>query len=282
MRWRDSPVRVAAACLLFAFALSAAALQLGPPPVQASLWSETDGIAAGKPFTLGLRLLHAPGWHSYWIVPGDSGLPTRLSWRLPAGFRAGPIQWPAPRRLPIGPLVDYGYEGDTLLLTEVQSAPDLKPGSQAHIEAHAQWLMCHDVCIPASQDLQVTLPVREPGALHPGAEAHAFARARAQIPPSLALADARATRTGNRVTLGFAAPAAAVPHRLEFFPLEAGRIEPAAPQTLRTSANTVRLELTAAQPVAPDFRSLRGVLEADGGPDSGGWFGTIDVPLEEK
>ena len=264
--------------LLLALALPAAALQLGPPPVQASLLAERDGIAPGQTFTLALRLLHAPGWHSYWAVPGDSGLPTRLSWRLPSGILAGPIQWPAPLRLPIGALVDYGYEGDTLLLTDLQAAPDLQPGGAVRIQAHAQWLMCHDVCIPASQDLEITLPVRPAQALHATASAPAFARTRELIPRELKLASAQAVRSGTRVTLTFAAPDGAVPHRLEFFPLEAGRIEPSAPQRL-TVGGTVRLELTAAQPVGSDFRTLHGVLAADGGPGAGGWAGTIEVPL---
>jgi DsbC/DsbD-like thiol-disulfide interchange protein len=272
-------VRVVAGCLLLAASLSASALQLGASPVQASLVAEADAIAPGRPFTLALRLQHAPGWHSYWVVPGDSGLPTRVAWRLPPGIQAGPIQWPAPRRLPIGPLVDYGYEGDTLLLTQLQASADLKAGAEAPIEARAQWLMCHDVCIPGSQELRIVLPVRDAGAVHPGPAAQDFARARARIPPSLALTAARAARAGTRVTLAFAAPAAGPPRRLEFFPLEAGRIEPSAPQTLRTGADGVLLELTAAQPVAPDFRRLRGVLQADGGPEAGGWFGAIDVPL---
>jgi DsbC/DsbD-like thiol-disulfide interchange protein len=271
--------RITAGCLLLACALQTPALELAPA-VRASLWTERDGIAPGQSFTLGLRLLHAPGWHSYWIVPGDAGLPTKLSWHLPPGIRAGQIQWPAPRRLPIGPLVDFGYEGDTLLLTDLQAAPDLALGSEVRIQARAQWLMCHDVCIPGSEDLAVTLPVREVAALHATEHAPAFERARERVPRDLKLGGASATRSGTRVSLAFAAPPAGVPRRLEFFPLEAGRIEPSAPQTLRVNGSTVLLDLTAAQPVSPDFRTLRGVLEADGGLDAGGWTGAIEVPLK--
>jgi len=271
-------VAVVAGCALLVCAMRAVALDFGAP-VRASLWSEQDGVAPGRSFTLGLRLLHAPGWHSYWIVPGDAGLPTRLTWSLPPGFRAGPIQWPAPRRLAVGPLVDYGYEGDTLLLTDVQPGPDLLPGGEVRIEAKAQWLMCHDVCIPGSQDLVVTLPVREVGALHATAEAPAFERARSHIPRERKLARAAATLANGHVTLQFALPAEGAPHGLEFFPLEAGRIEPSAPQTVRVAADTVQLDLTAAQPIAADFRTLHGVLAVDGGPDAGGWAGTIEVPI---
>jgi len=272
------PVSLAVGCALLVCAVRAAALDFGAP-VRASLWSEQDGIAPGRPFTLGLRLLHAPGWHSYWIVPGDAGLPTRLTWRLPPGFRAGPIQWPAPRRLQVGPLVDYGYEGHTLLLTDLQPGSDLSPGGEVRIEAKAQWLMCRDVCIPGSQDLAITLPVRDAGALHATAEAPAFERARSHIPRERSLASAAATLANGHVTLQFALPAQGAPHRLEFFPLEAGRIEPSAPQKLRVDVDRVQLDLTAAQPVAADFYALRGVLAADGGLDAGGWAGTIDVPI---
>jgi thiol:disulfide interchange protein DsbD len=264
--------------LLFASALQAQAFELAP--VKASLWSERDGVSPGQPFTIGLRLLHAPGWHSYWIVPGDAGLPTRLTWHLPPGVSAGPILWPVPHRLPVGPLVDYGYEGDTLLLTNLQAAPDLPVGGDLRIEAKAQWLMCRDVCIPASQDLTITLPVRQAAALHAGPNEVAFERARQHIPQPLNLAAAGATRAGNRVTLMFAVPPAGAPRRLEFFPLEPARIEPSAPQTLHAGADTIQLELTAAQPVVADFQALRGVLQADGGPDSGGWVGVIDVPMK--
>jgi DsbC/DsbD-like thiol-disulfide interchange protein len=266
-----------AACLLTALAPQAPAFELAP--VRGSLWSERDGVARGASFTLGLHLLHAPGWHTYWTVPGDAGLPTRLTWHLPDGIRAGAIQWPTPQRLPVGPLVDYGYEGDTLLLTDLQAAPGLPLGSDVRVEVRAQWLMCHDVCIPASQDLTLTLPVREAAALHATANAPAFQRARERIPGDLNLVGASATRAGNHVTLTFSVPPAGAPHHLEFFPLEAGRIEASAPQTLSVNADHVLLQLTLSQSVPSDFRTLHGVLAADGGPDAGGWSGTIQVPL---
>lgn len=52
----------------------------------------------GKPIVVGLRLEHAPHWHTYWLQPG-TGLPTSLTWELPPGWTAGPIQWPAPHRV---------------------------------------------------------------------------------------------------------------------------------------------------------------------------------------
>src|SRR5258708_35913404 len=98
MRWADrsrtGPGRFALAWLLMTLAAAQApALQLAPA-VTARLWRERDGARPGRPFTLGLRLLHAPGWHRYLTVPGDSGLATGLALRLPAGFRPRPLQLP--------------------------------------------------------------------------------------------------------------------------------------------------------------------------------------------
>ena len=70
-----------------------------------------DGVGPGKPVWLGLKIEHQPHWHTYWKNPGDSGLPTTLTWQLPAAVRAGDIAWPTPQKLPVGPLMNYGYEG---------------------------------------------------------------------------------------------------------------------------------------------------------------------------
>ena len=75
-----------------------------------------------QPTTVALRLKMKPGWHVYWQNPGDSGLPTTIDWKLPSGFAAGPIQWPAPHALPAGPLINYGYEGEVLHLVDLEGA----------------------------------------------------------------------------------------------------------------------------------------------------------------
>ena len=58
---------------------------------------------------------HQPHWHTYWKNAGDSGLPTKLEWTLPAGVTAGDIAWPAPQKIAIGTLANFGFEGTVLL-----------------------------------------------------------------------------------------------------------------------------------------------------------------------
>jgi len=74
-----------------------------------------DGIVPGKTLWVGLRLTHQPHWHTYWKNSGDSGMPTTLDWVLPAGWQASEITWPTPKKFPLGPLANYGFDGEVLL-----------------------------------------------------------------------------------------------------------------------------------------------------------------------
>src|ERR1700759_1570272 len=93
--------------------LAGAALAQPDPgmKVHARLVAEDKVVAPGGTVTVALEEKIAPGWHTYWKNPGDAGAPTEIQWTLPPGWRAGPIQWPRPKRLPVASLMDYGYEG---------------------------------------------------------------------------------------------------------------------------------------------------------------------------
>jgi len=109
-----------------------------------------QGIRAGQTFWLGLQIEHQPHWHTYWQNPGDSGLPTRVQWQLPAGLQAGDIAWPLPKKIPIGTLANYGYEGRLLLTVPVKVGADFRfpdTGPLA-LGLQAEWLVCHQECIP--------------------------------------------------------------------------------------------------------------------------------------
>src|SRR4051794_9573989 len=84
-----------------------------------SLLSEDASIAPGGTQWLGLRFELEPGWHIYWTNPGDSGEPPKVTWHLPNGVQAGELQFPPPQRIQDHGLVDYGYEGDVVLLSKI-------------------------------------------------------------------------------------------------------------------------------------------------------------------
>lgn len=142
-----------------------------------------DGVGHGKAVWLGLKLEHIPHWHTYWKNPGDSGLPTTLSWTLPAGVTAGDVDWPAPSRLALPPLMNFGYEGTIVL--PVPLTIGAIDGDHFPIQLEADWLVCKVECIPQSGSFHLDLPVREPIAIH----AADFERALAARPlPSQATA----------------------------------------------------------------------------------------------
>jgi thiol:disulfide interchange protein len=244
--------------------------------VEVELVAVTDAVVAGQPLRVGLRIKHDPHWHTYWRVPGDSGLPTQIAWTLPSGWSAGPIDWPVPKRLPIGPLMNFGYEDEVLLLVQLTPPPGALPGARVDLAARADWLVCKDVCIPGGADLKLALPLAAQA--RAGPHAALFERMAARVPGALRAENVSATLEADRVRLAFTATPA--PKQVEFFPIEEARIEAAAPQVLQAEGGASALLLRAAQPVSPQFRALKGVLVVDGGPGEGaGWAGTVDVAL---
>ena len=244
--------------------------------VDAELIAATDAIVPGQPLIVGLRLKHENEWHTYWQVPGDSGLPTQIKWQLPTGFNAGAIAWPHPKRLPVGPLMNFGYEGETLLLTTVQVPADLPLGTPVTLNAKASWLECKDVCIPGDAQVKLTLPVKTQAA--PSSSAALFKATQARIPGSVL--NAIASIDATRIRLALAPPAGKTLDKVEFFPLEEGRIEAAAPQILKSEGGQSAIYLTAAKPIASDFKTLKGVVVANGGPAyANGWAHVVQAPL---
>jgi len=128
--------------------------------------------APGQPVWVGLQIEHVPGWHTYWKNPGDSGLPVELNWMLPPGVMAGDIAWPLPKKIFIGNLVNYGYEGTVLLPVPLIVTPEYRPGPRADaldIRLQASWLVCRQECIPQEGEFSLKLPLRSSTALHAAA-----------------------------------------------------------------------------------------------------------------
>ncbi len=128
-------------------------------PLAVSLISETRSIAPGKPFLLGIHLIHPPGSHTYWKNPGIVGLATSVEWDLPPGFRAGEIQWPAPQVVKMAGHDAQGYEGETLLLIPL-TPPEKLTEASVQITARISWMCCGKTCHPAMNvPFSITLPI---------------------------------------------------------------------------------------------------------------------------
>ena len=237
------------------------------PHVEAELVAEDSALVPGKRAIVALRLRMEDGWHTYWRNPGDSGLPTKIAWKLPTGYRAGAIEWPAPKALPVGPLVNYGYEGTVALLVPIDVPGDAIVGSSADIAARADWLVCKETCIPDGADLKLTLPVSDRSTSNAKGAAE-IAAARAALPQPLP-SGWRATAKGDAQTivLTLSPPAGGPdPGALYFFANAEGRIEPSGAQTVtRSPDGAYALALPVAHKLANGVATLDGVVTADKG-----------------
>ena len=179
--------------------------------VSVELVSETTAVVPGGSAWLGLHFVHEPHWHTYWINPGDSGLATKLSWSLPAGFRAGDIIWPAPQRFDVGGLFNFGYKGDIVLPLQLDVPADAKPGSTAQLAVEARWLVCREKCIPGKAALTLGLPIAAQAAADPHWQP-AFAAARAALPQAAQWSGV-ARGIGDRIEITLRQAGAQVPQR---------------------------------------------------------------------
>lgn len=240
--------------------------------VEATLIAPVSAIRAGQPFSIGLHQKIAPNWHTYWLNPGDSGEPIRLTWTLPDGFTASGISWPFPEAIPVGPLTNFGYSNDVLLPVTITPPPAISVATIT-IGVKAEWLVCEKICIPEEATLSLTLPVAPSGAgpVPPSPHADQFAAA-ARLQPIKTTWPLSARRGPDAVTLAIKStdlePARIASAR--FFPADWGLIENAAEQTVSWTSTGLTLTMKPAAAGNSQQKSLDGVLVltetlADGG-----------------
>lgn len=233
----------AIACAFATLVAPALAQPVRTANVETQLHSSRAAIAPGERFTVVLRQSIRDGWHTYWRNPGDSGLPTRLTWRLPPGFEAGPIQWPAPEALPFDILVNFGYSGEVLLPIEIAAPGNLRPGQTVTLVADAYWLVCSDICIPEEGALSLALPVQARGR-DDAQWAPRIAEAVAALPRREPNVEARIS-AGAPAVLSVAFPVPGELRNPHFFPYRGEVMRAAEPQHPRLGPAGVSFSLVA-------------------------------------
>lgn len=264
MSWIRSAVSCVLAVLVLAGTAAQAKAVVTTERVRAELLAHApDGVGPGKPVWLGLQLTHQPEWHTYWKNSGDSGLPTQLQWTLPAGVSAGEIAWPVPKKIPIGTLANYGYEGTVLLPVPVTIGPEFKPsllGGDMEVRLKASWLVCKKECIPEDGEFSLKIPARSTTALHGAAFDAAFA-----AQPRPVAAAGQAAIDGKALKLSVPGlPAALRGKTLEFFPETPEVIETGArwTQAWDGAVWTAQVPLSPQRSASPALMPV--VLAADG------------------
>ncbi|HWD40577.1 MAG TPA: protein-disulfide reductase DsbD domain-containing protein [Fimbriimonas sp.] len=249
-----------------------------PEDNHARLISEVTAITPGRPFWVGIYLQTARGWHTYWRNPGDSGSPTDVQLKLPAGWKASPVYWPAPVRIDLAGTVSYGYEKPTLLLMRL-TPPDKPLGRHVDLRGRVRWLTCTaEVCVPAKGDLSLTLPVAKTNAGdHSWKEL--FARSLSSLPkPSKGWAGTASLEKGT-IRLHLKCPGGESASYL--FPIESGVLDQSRPQLFHRSPDGLDAELTVSEYAQHPPSRLRGVLLTNSAnpTESHQSAITIDIPI---
>ena len=252
-----------------AFAAGAApAPELSAPHLSVTLLVPPAQLYPGQTFTAGLDFKMEPGWHVYWINAGDSGEPPKVQWHLPAGVTADSLQFPPPQRLPLGPLMDFGYENEVVFPVPMHVAADFHPAtSQVLIAAHVSWLVCREVCIPGKGDLAVTRTALSKTPPNPSTDTTAqsiIQHFQDQLPQPLPASDAAHFRSTPKgfvldITTGSQIFSA------QFFPIDQNILANAAPEPAQPLGNGVQLTLTKDENLQQPPAQLNGVVELPGG-----------------
>ena len=107
-----------------------------------------------KIVNLGIKMDMQPGWHTYWINPGDSGGVIDIEWTMPKGNTVSEVSYPSPHKIPYPPLMTFGYEN--YVIFPVTLSLD-NPDEDILISAKIDFLICADVCIPETALIQTSL-----------------------------------------------------------------------------------------------------------------------------
>lgn len=235
-------------------------VQLVVPPAE---------IYPGQNFTSGLYFKLDPGWHVYWINAGDSGEPPRIKWTLPNGVSANAMQFPAPKRLPLGPLMDFGYEDEVLFPVPMHVAQSFKPSSSAKaaLNAKVDWLVCREVCIPGKATLDVERKALASPPASPtfnSADQQLIARLQHTLPQKLpASMQAKFSPTPTGFTLSVLTGRRET--TAQFFPFDQNELANAAPQTVKPLKNGIEIDLKKDENLQKNPDQLHGlVVLADG------------------
>ena len=237
----------------------------GPGPVKAQhltaeLVSLAPTIAPGGTLQVGLVLTLEEHWHVYWINAGDSGEPPKITWTLPPGITAGPLQFPIPTRLPLGPLMDFGYEDSVAFPVLLTASKDIKSGP-IRLDAQVNWLVCREVCIPGKAHLGLNLTV-VPGATSPAQPVGAVGEALGLIPKPLP-PGMKFTALGGKQDFVFTLTTGEHETDAEFYPFDQEQIANAADQRVESLSDGVRLRVARAPELTTLPSQIHGVLKLD-------------------
>jgi DsbC/DsbD-like thiol-disulfide interchange protein/cytochrome c biogenesis protein CcdA len=254
-----SMLRILLSFLWALMAVGAAAQQPGQH-VTARIDIETSKPAPGRTATLAFVMSPSPGWHDYWINPGDAGGPLTVEWSLPQGVTAKELRYPVPTPLIVGGFMNHVYKGPHAILADLAVAPEVKPGTKLPVKATAYWFACSDsLCVPEKAEFAVELVAGDSAT----ASAARFDTWRAAIPSPLDR-DGRYAVSGKSIALAIPFPRRAQAGPVWFFPATKNVIQYAAPQRARRSGDWLIVETALSAAPTGEIEGLLRIGEGRG------------------
>ena len=238
-----------------------------------SLITESDLISSDETILVGLKFKLNPGWHTYWENPGDAGAGATVVWELPPNFTATEILWPGPKKIPVEPLMTYGYEDEALLLTKITSPKVLT--YPVNIRAKVSWFTCKDICLPQEGEVSIKL---YQGSKSENKSTLTLREMEKTVPTDLS-SPYRVNLIDNKIFLQFERENAQKITSAYFFPAEYGFISYVANQKLEKNDKSFSLELLPAE-VQVKTMNLKGVLKLN--LDGATEYYNLDLPLHDN
>lgn len=149
------PFILGLACVSPAFAAATDWQELAPGARIRLIASETR-TADGK--TLAALELDMPqNTKTYWRVPGETGIPTKLDLAGSTGITGYQFVWPYPAVEELKGYTDFVYHGPLVLPIEL-----MVEGDKQVIHASVLMGVCSDICVPAMAEFTLPLDLTKP------------------------------------------------------------------------------------------------------------------------
>jgi DsbC/DsbD-like thiol-disulfide interchange protein len=248
--------------------------------VPAEFVAESETPATGQTVTLALIMRPKPGWHGYWINPGDAGVGLQLAWDLPKGVSAGEPRFPVPSTLLISGLMNHVYEKEHAILVDLQLDPSIAEGTPLPIKVRGDWLACTDrICVPEGADLSLTLTTGDGSAA--AAQRSLFDRYRSALPAMLDQ-KARYTIDGNAIEIAIPFPAGAALSQPYVFAKTLDAVRYASPQSARRVGDWLVIRSDAGALTSDEIEGLLRIGEDSAGGNSGGRSSGADIAVARR
>ena len=235
--------------------------------------AESYSMNPGDELLVGFKFTLNPGWHTYWENPGDAGEGASIKWNLPNDVVASKILWPGPERIPVEPLMTFGYEDEVVLLTNISTS--VTSAIPLNLNAQVSWYTCKEICIP--QEAEVSIPIKL-GSKTPSVSKGLLEQTLEKVPVEFN-GTYRVNKLDDSYVLQGEFEKMDQYDSMYFFPKEYGLTNYSENQQYERNIDTFSLQIMASE-VTIEKESFKGVIAVNKNEDVN--FIEIDYPLATK